>query len=68
METCIQQRQNVVTQYIATQLLLDLCEAAERKQGERVGMWWWEQEGIDLTGSRETMEEAAEADKDGLKD
>ena len=33
METYIWQRQNAVTQYIATRSLLVLCEAAERKWG-----------------------------------
>ena len=32
-ETYIWQRQNAVTQYIATRSLLVLCEAAERKWG-----------------------------------
>ena len=36
METHIRQRQNTVVQYIATQLLLDLYEATERKQGAQV--------------------------------
>ena len=31
--TYIQQRQNTVAQYIATRPILDLCKAAERKQG-----------------------------------
>ena len=39
METYIRQRHNTVAQYISTQSLLDLCEATERKQGARVGMW-----------------------------
>ena len=29
---------------------------------------WWEQAGIDMAGSRETMEEAAEVDEDGMED
>ena len=41
MDTHIQQTKNTVTQYTATQLLLDLCEAADRNQGKRVGIWWW---------------------------
>ena len=41
METYIFRRQNTVAQYIATQPILDLCEAAERKRGARFGVWWW---------------------------
>ena len=33
METYIWQSQNTVAKYIATWLILDLCKAAERKQG-----------------------------------
>ena len=47
---------------------MDLCKAAERKQGERVGMWWWEQEVICLTGARETVAMAAEVDKYGMEE
>ena len=31
-----------------------------------MGMQWWEQAEIDMTGERETVAEAAEADKDGI--
>ena len=41
METYIWRRHNTVTQYIATRLILDLCEASEMKQGGSVGMWCW---------------------------
>ena len=33
-----------------------------------MGMWWWEQEGIDLAGERDMEETVAEADKDGLEE
>ena len=58
----------MVTQYILMRPILDLCEAAERKQGEWVWMRWWEQAGIDLAGARETAKAAAEADEDGLEE
>ena len=47
---------------------MDLCEAAERNQGARVGMWWWEKAVIDLTGAREMEEAAYKADKDDLEE
>ena len=59
---------NTVVQYIATQSLMDLCKVVERKQGARVGMRWWEQEGVYLTGARDTAAIAAEEDKDGMED
>ena len=40
----------------------------ERKQGAWEGMRWWEQAGIGMAGSRETMTEAAEVDEDGMED
>ena len=36
------------------------------KQGARLGMWWWEQSGIDLAETRDTEVTATEADKYGL--
>ena len=47
---------------------MDLCEAAERNQGARVGMWWWEKAVIDLKGAREMEEAADEEYKDDLEE
>ena len=63
MEEYIRRRHNMSAQYIATQSLLDLCEGSERAPGARVGMWWWEQAGIDLAGAQEAA--AAEAAEGG---
>ena len=52
METYIRRRLNTVANYIATRLIMDLCEATERKQGEQVGIRWWEQAGIDPAGGK----------------
>ena len=70
METYIWRRHNTVAQYIATLLLLDLCKAAERNQGARVEIQWWEQAEIDLSGERETEVEAEAAYEgmDGLEE
>ena len=38
----------MVTQYIDTESLLDLCEESEREPGEKVGVRWQEQEELDL--------------------
>ena len=67
METCIQRRKNAVVQYISTRSLLDLCETAERNQGEQVRMRWREQAGIDLE-MEIVMEAEVEANKDGMED
>ena len=55
MEDYIWQQQTMVAQYIATRSLLDLCEGSERAPGVQMGMWWWEQAGINLTGVREVL-------------
>ena len=68
MENYIQQRNNTAAQYIATRLILNLCELVERERGAWVGMWWWEKAGIDLAGARETATAEAEADEDGLEE
>ena len=53
MEEYVRRRHNTVAHYTATQSLLDLCDGLVRDPGERVGMRWWEQEGIDLEGAWE---------------
>ena len=63
MDSYIWQRQNMVAQYITTRLFLDLCEATERRQGERVGMRWWEKAYIDLAGAMDTAAEVVESAK-----
>ena len=40
--------------------MLELCEGLERDPGARVGMQWWEQKGIDLSGEREAAVAVAE--------
>ena len=47
---------------------MDLCKAAERNWGSQVGMWWWEQEGIDLTGARDTAAMVVKVEKDGMEE
>ena len=53
----VTQRQNTVTQYIAMQLILDLCERATWRPGARVSWRWWEQEGINLEGAKKRAAE-----------
>ena len=43
----------MVTQYIATQPILDLCEQSTLRPGVRVSQQWWEQAGLDLEGGEE---------------
>ena len=67
MDTYIWRRHNTVAQNIATRSLLDLCEAKDRTQGERTGMMWWEQAGIDMSGARDKAA-AEEAEEDGMEE
>ena len=57
--TSVLRRQNTVAQFIATRLILGLCEVAERRRGERVPQRWWEQSGIDWRLEREKAAAAA---------
>ena len=50
IEEYILRRHKTDVQYIATQLLLDLCEEEEVSSGAWVGIRWWEQADINLTG------------------
>ena len=54
----ILRRQNTVAQFIATRPILDLCEKAVGRPGERVPRWWWEQTSINWKGAREKAEAA----------
>ena len=47
IRTSINNRQNTVAQYIATQPLLDLCKGTNQIGGARVSRRWWDQKGID---------------------
>ena len=67
MDTHIRQRHNMVSQYIVTRSLLELCEVTERNQGAQAGMRWWKNAGIDLAGARETTKATSEAGEDGMK-
>ena len=63
MDTYFARIQNTVTQYIATQSIVDLCLEEMRKPVVRVAKHWWEQEEIDMENLRES-EEVEEAEMD----
>ena len=44
----IMRSKNMVAQYIATQLIMDLCEVSVQSIGAWVSWWWWDKEGINL--------------------
>ena len=46
-------RQNTVAPYIENCPIMDLCLAAERKQGMRLSRRWWEQLALAIMGIRE---------------
>ena len=60
----ITRRQNTVAQYIATRMILEICERFARRPWARVSQQWWEQSGLDLEGGKEKSA-AAVADSDG---
>ena len=65
----VTRRKNMVTQYIATRPILDICERVTRRPGARVSLWWWEQAGIDLDGAKKrTMEAATVSELDSESD
>ena len=49
----ILKRQNRISQYIATQPILYLCEQSVQRPGAWISWRWWEQEGLDLAWARE---------------
>ena len=58
--TSVLWRQNTVAQFIATRLILGLCEVAERRRGTWVPQRWWKQSVKDLSLAREKAAAAAE--------
>ena len=60
--TYIIRSQNMVVQYIATRPILDLCERSARRLGVRVSRRWWEQDSLDLEGTKKKISVAAESD------
>ena len=61
----MRRRQNMVAQYIPTRSLLDLCGGSEMALGGQMGVWWWDQAGINIAGAREVKARAAEAEEEG---
>ena len=64
IQKAVTRRQNTVAWYIATQLILDLCERATQREGARVSWRWWYQEGIDLKAEKERAAEALATDSE----
>ena len=54
----------MVAQYIATRLILDLCERATQRMGARVSRRWWEQVGIDLEAAKERAADSTTTDSE----
>ena len=54
----IKKRNNTVAQYILMRPILDLCKQSVRRTGAWVSWSWWEQDSIDLGGSREIVSAA----------
>ena len=57
-------RYNTVTQYIATQLILDLYERSAWRPEKRVFRRLWEQDSLDLEEEKKRSAEAAESNRE----
>ena len=66
VEAYITRIQNTVAKYIATRMIMELCEELERWMGERVSKRCWEKEGIDLAGFQAEADTVAEY-KEGME-
>ena len=57
-------RQNTFAQYIATQLIMDLCERSTQRPRVRVSWRWWEKSSLDLEGAKKrAVASAADSDE-----
>ena len=67
--TSMNRRQNTVSQYIATQPLLDLCKGAKQREGAWVTLRWWDQSGIDWKKAKaKETETESESDSESGSD
>ena len=55
----VKRSQNTVAQYIATRLIMDLCERSTQRPGARVSWRWWAQADIELEGAKKILAEVA---------
>ena len=53
----------MVAQYIATRPILDLCDWSAQRTGVWLSRWWWEQDRLDLEGTKNR----AATESDGYK-
>ena len=67
MKTYIRRRRNTAQKYIATQKIMDLYKAVERKQGGRESIQWHEQAKLDLEGLRHMAVAEVETNEYGLE-
>ena len=58
VDTYVSHLQNIVTQFIATRPIMDLCLVAEGRPGSRVTKRWWDQDRLDMEGRRTASWEA----------
>ena len=54
VETFIVRHKNTFVQFTVTSTIMDLCLVAIRCPGAWVLKWWWDQEGLDMTGYSST--------------
>ena len=69
--TYVSRRKNTVAHYIATRLIMDLCEQSARRPGVWVSRRWWEQDVLGLEGGKEKAlaeldGEEAQSEEEGL--
>ena len=60
--------QKTVTQLIVTRTIIYLCLATDRRPGERVSQWWWEQGRLKLEGIQEAARATEMAEMEGEED
>ena len=63
MGAYVLKRHNAVAHYIVSRPILDLCKETVRRYGAGVYRIWWENEGLELAGTRAAV--TAEADVGG---
>ena len=48
--TYVSRPQNIVSQFIATEPIMELCLSEERSMGSKVAKQWWYHDGLYLEG------------------
>ena len=64
MDTYFSHHQKIVTQFIVTRPIMDLCLVADQRTGPQIPRQWWEQDELDMEGMQTADQEEERTDRE----